>query len=189
MPNYCPSCGANLDESYKFCLSCGVKLDISGSNNKKDTNRNEEPSNAPAAPNSQENIAPSTQSRKSNKVLLMTIIAIIAILIIIVVVVFVFNGDGVIDSRFIGEWEQTDGEFMKIDWTFKSDGSLEIMSMDLASWIVKGNQLCFNTNEFWDDFMPEGSLDEVCYDFEFSNGGNTVTLSIDGSENTILNRK
>ncbi len=189
MPNFCPSCGAKVDEGYKFCLSCGAKLQLESTNELSKPEEQVAPAPPPQQPNSQESITPATQPRRLNKILLMSLIAIIAVIIIIVVIVFMFTGGGVIDNRFVGEWEQSDGGVMTIDWTFKSDGSMEIMGMDLASWNVKGNQLCFKTNEFWDEFMPEGTLDEVCYNFEFSNGGNTVTLSINGSENFILTKK
>lgn len=26
MPNFCPSCGAKVNEGFKFCLSCGAQL-------------------------------------------------------------------------------------------------------------------------------------------------------------------
>jgi len=189
MPNFCPSCGAKVDEGYKFCLSCGAKLQTESTNEPSNPEEQIVPEPPTQQPDSQDSITQATQPRKSNKILLMSLIAIIAVIIIIVVIVFMFTGGGVIDNRFVGEWEQSDGEVMTIDWTFKSDGSLEIMGMDLASWNVKGNQLCFKTNEFWDEFMQEGPLDEVCYNFEFSAGGNTVALSIEGSENFILIKK
>lgn len=176
MSNYCPSCGAKVDEGYKFCLSCGAQL---YPDDAKDSKTSDELNNQ----------VPPSQPRKSNKILLIALIAIIAIIIIIVVVLLL--GGGVIDSRFIGEWEQNDSGMMTIDWNFNSDGSLGIMGMNFATWSVKNNKLCFKVkdNEFWSDFIPEGSLDEVCYNFEFSDGGNTVSLSIDGSENFVLIKK
>jgi hypothetical protein len=120
----------------------------------------------------------------------MTFIAIIAIIIVIAIVFIVFLGGG-IDSRFVGVWEQSDNGFMPFDWTFNSDGSLEIMGMNFANWNVKGNQICLKMkdNELWGEYIPEGSLDEVCYDYEFSNGGNTVSLSLDGSDFIVLTKK
>jgi hypothetical protein len=187
MPNFCPSCGAKVEEGYKFCLSCGAQLqnaDTPPSNMPKDQ---EPPVTQPQQP-MQAGITPAMQPKKSNKILFISIIAIIVI-VIIAVVIFMLLGGGVIDSRFVGEWEQYDIEFMTMDWNFKNDGSLEIMGMDLATWSVKGNRLCISYDDLWGEYIPEGSLDEVCYNFEFSDGGNTLTLSLDESEYIVLTKK
>jgi hypothetical protein len=185
MPNFCPSCGAKVDEGYKFCLSCGAKLQSEDTLDSKTSNENNTQEHGQQFPPAQQGYTPPTGQKKLNKNLLIVLIAII----VVIVVVIMLTGGG-IDSRFVGEWEQTGGGLMTIDWTFNNDGSLEIMGMDLAKWSVNGNKLCFETtNDFWDDYMMEGSFDEVCYDFEFSDGGNTVYLSIDGSENLVLTKK
>ncbi len=188
MPNFCPSCGTKVEEGYKFCLSCGAQLQNAGTP-PSDITKDQEPQvTQQQQPIAQEGISPAMQPKKSNKILLISIIALIAI-IIIAVVVFIFLIGGVIDNRFVGEWEQDDGGFMTMDWNFKNDGSLEIMNMNLATWSVKGNQLCISYDEFMDDYIPEGALDEVCYNFEFSDGDNTLTLSLDGSEYIVLTKK
>ena len=185
MPEYCPSCGAKVDEGYKFCLSCGAQLH---SEDTKDSETSIDQNSKVLSPQQPIKQGGNTQPRKPNKVLFIALIAVIAI--IIIVVVYLFTGGGVIDARFVGEWQQND-DFMQINWNFNSDGSLEMMGMNFANWSVKNNQLCFKikNDEFWNEFIPEGSLDEVCYDFEFSDGGNTVYLSIDGSENFVLTKK
>jgi len=188
MPNFCPSCGAKVDEGYKFCLSCGAKLQSEDTLDSKTSNENNTQEANTKVPSPQESYTPPSGQKKSNKNLLIVLIAIIAIIMVIVIVIMLTGG--VIDSRFVGEWEQTDGGLMTIDWTFNSDGSLEIMGMNIAKWSVNGDKLCFETtNDFLDDYMMEGSFDEVCYDFEFSDGGNTVYLSINGSENLVLTKK
>ena len=180
MPDYCPSCGSKVEKEHKFCLGCGAQLQ---------SEEQQIPIQPQKQPTIQGSNISSMQPKKSNKILFISLIAIIALVIIVVLVVLLFTGGGVIDNRFVGEWEQYDGEFITIDWNFKNDGSLEIMSMDLATWNVKGNQLCIDTNEFWDQYMPEETFDEVCYDFEFSDSGNTLTLSINGSEYSVLTKK
>ncbi len=186
MPNFCPSCGTKSEEGYKFCLSCGAKLQPE---NIDDSNKPEEkvaPAPPQQQPTAQESVTPVVKPRKSNKALYYSLIAIIAVIIIIIVIVIMFSGGGLfnnIDNRFVGEWEQDD-ELMPISWNFKDDGSFEMMDLQFGKWSVHGNQLCITPNSQWDDFSTE-----VCYNFEFSDSGNTVTLSIDGSETFVLIKK
>jgi len=180
MPNYCTSCGAKVEQKHQFCLNCGEKL-LSENNNTS--------SSIPKPPKAEGNNTTAIQPKKSNKIFLISLIAIIAVIIIIIVIVLLYIGRGVIDNRFIGEWEQYDEGYMSLDWNFKNDGSLELNSMNLASWSVKGDQLCIKTNELWDQYLPEETFDEICYNFKFSNNGNTLTLSINGSEYSILIKK
>ncbi|UCF49739.1 MAG: zinc-ribbon domain-containing protein [Thermoplasmatales archaeon] len=187
MPNFCPSCGTKVEEGNKFCLSCGIQLQNTDTPPSNKPNSQEPPATQ-QQPLEQSGITPAIQPKKSKNILFVSIIAIIAI-VIIAVLVFIFLSGGVLDSRFVGEWEQYDAEFMTFDWNFKNDGSLEIMGMDLATWSVKNNQLCISYDELWEEYIPEGSLDEVCYNFEFSDGGNTLTLSLNGSEFTVLTKK
>ena len=179
MPNYCPSCGAKVDEGYKFCLSCEAKLETENTPN---------PENSPEEPIQQGTMPPA--QNKSNKNLLFGLIAIIVIVVVIAVIIIITGGS--LDGRFIGEWEISSDGFETFNWVFESDGTLKMtgmgMNIDIASWSVRGGQLCLNMkeNELFGDFLPEQYVDEICYDFEFSNGENTLTLSIDGSENLVL---
>lgn len=193
MPNFCPSCGTKVEEGYKFCLSCGAQLQNTDTPPSNIPNSQEPPATQ-QQPLEQSGITPAMQPKKSNKILLISIIAIIAI-IIIAVVVFIFLNRGVIDNRFVGEWEISTGGVDVLNWIFNSDGTLTMtvtdFNMDIATWSVKSNQLCLNMveNEIWGDFLPEGYEDEICYDFVFSNGDNTVSLSVEGSENFVLTKK
>ena len=187
MPNFCPSCGAKVEEGNKFCLSCGAQLnseDYTGTNTSGEQDYEE--------PFSQQSNIPPSQS-KSNKNLFIALIAIVAIIVVIVIVIM-FTGGG-IDNRFVGEWEISSEGIEMFYWIFNSDGSLTMtvagFDMDIASWSVRGNQLCLKMleNDLWGNYLPEGSEGEICYDFVFSNGDNTVALSIAGSENFVLTKK
>lgn len=59
-----------------------------------------------------------------------------------------------------------------------------MMGMDVGTWSVSGNQLCIDPSLQW----GESSI-KVCYNFEFSNNGNTLTLILAGQEYTILTKK
>jgi hypothetical protein len=180
MPNFCPSCGTKVDEGNKFCLKCGAQLNPESTAETGSSNENiSQQLNQQAPPDQSQNKSPG--QKKSNINLLIALIAIIAIVIVIVVIIM-FTGGG-IDNRFVGEWEQDD-DLMPISWNFKSDGTFEMMGIGFGKWSVHGNQICITPDLELGDFA-----DDVCYDFEFSNGGNTVSLSIGGSENLVLTKK
>jgi len=190
MPIFCSTCGIKVDDGYKFCLSCGAQLQTE--ENTEPIKSEEKDITIPSQkPISIEGYTQPSQPIKSKKFLFITLIAIIAI-IIIVAVVLIFITGGVIDHRFVGEWGISDSDFETFNWYFESDGSLKITGLgadiDFATWNVKGSKLCLKMkeNEIMGEYIPEGFLDEVCYDFEFSDGGNTVSLSLDGSENLVL---
>ena len=92
------------------------------------------------------------------------------------------------DEGFRNKWEQYDEGLASFEWTFNGDGSLEIMGFEIGSWSVKDNKVCLRADEVW-EYIPQGSSDEICYNFEFSDGGNTLTLSIEGSDLTVLTKK
>jgi len=191
MPNFCPSCGTKVDEGNKFCLRCGSELNSENAENSESSNENVSQQSSQQVPPTQPQNIPPVQ-KKSNKNLLIALIAIIAIVVIVIVIIFSSGG---LDNRFIGEWEISTGGVDVFNWIFNSDGTLTMtvsdFDIDIASWSVRGNQLCLNMkeNELWGDYLPEGYEDEICYDFVFSNGDNTVSLSIEGSENFVLTKK
>jgi hypothetical protein len=187
MTNFCPSCGAKVDEVHKFCLSCGANLESGNASNpdKPEEKINQE-SYPPPTPTQQGYVPPNQPKSKKN--MFIALIAII-IIVIIIVVIFKFLGGGVLDNRFVGDWEQYDDGFTSLDWTFNGDGSLEIMGLEIGSWSVEGDKVCLRADEVWDEFIPQGSVDKICYDFEFSDSGNTLTLSIDDGDFTVLTKK
>ena len=179
MSKYCPSCGTEVKEGYKFCLSCGVQL--------KDASAQPPPVQTQAPP-PQEAGQPQTyvpmQPKKTNMKFIGMLIAIIVIIIVVVAVVLLFlGGGGATDSRFVGEWEQF-SDYTTVTWEFKSGGDLNIMSIKMGSWSVSGDKLCITPSSEWG-----GSTAQVCYNFEFSNDGNTMTLSLAGVEYTTLTKK
>jgi hypothetical protein len=190
MSNFCPSCGAKVEEGNKFCLRCGAQLNPENISDSGDSNENISQQPSQQDPQTQPPITPSGQ-KKSNKNLLIALIAIIAIIVIVIVIIFSSRG---LDSRFIGEWEIVSDGFDTFNWIFNGDGSVKMKGMgvdiDFATWSVSGNQICLKMleNDIWGSYLPEGYENEICYDFEFSNGGNTVYLSIEGSENFILTK-
>jgi hypothetical protein len=191
MPNFCPSCGAKVDEGYKFCLSCGAKLQSEAATNPETSNKNTTHESISQEPTTQQSTPPG--QKKSNKNLLIVLISII-VLIVVIVIVIMFTGSG-LDSRFIGEWEISSEGSEFFNWVFSSDGSVKMtgvgLDIEFATWNVEGNRLCFKMkeNEIWGDYLPEAYEDVICYDFVFSNGDNTVSLSIGGSENFVLTKK
>ncbi len=117
--------------------------------------------------------------RKSNKGLIIAIIAIVVVIIVVVLAVVLLLGGS--DSRFVGEWEQDSGYGMAVTWNFKSDGKLEVMGMEVGTWSVSGDELCLEFGSEWAELAGGDPSDlKQCVDYEFSDGGNTLTLTQDG---------
>ncbi|KYK32791.1 MAG: hypothetical protein AYK22_06965 [Thermoplasmatales archaeon SG8-52-3] len=192
MSSFCPNCGTKLDEGFKFCLNCGAKLNIGNANDPIDPKQKIEQKSVQNQSDTNDSIKPVSESNKSNRTLLFLLIAIIAIILIVIIINLSIGG---LDNRFIGEWEISDGGVDEFYWIFNDDRTLTMIisgfDMDIASWSVRGTQLCLNMkeNELWGDFLPQGYEDEICFDFVFSNEDNTVSLSIEGSENFVLTKK
>jgi len=177
MPKNCSSCGAEVKEGFKFCLSCGAQLQAEAA---------QLPPAAPVPPPqniSQTQTYAPMQPKKTNMKLIGILIAVIAAVVIVALVVFLFIGGGATDSRFVGEWEQF-SDYISVTWDFKSGGSLEIMDIEAGTWSVSGDKLCVNPSSQWG-----GSSGEMCYNFEFSDNGNTLTLTIAGVESAVLTKK
>ena len=178
MSKYCPSCGAEVKQGYKFCLSCGAQL--------KGASAQPSPSQTQVPPpqdlNQPQAYTP-MQPKKTNMKLIGMLVAIIVIIIVVVAIVLIFLGGGATDSRFVGEWEQF-SDYTSITWDFKSGGDLYIMSVKMGTWSVSGDQLCISPSSEWG-----GSTAKVCYNFEFSDNGNKMTLSILNEETLTLTKK
>ena len=123
------------------------------------------------------------QPKKTNMKIIMGIIAIIVVVIVVALVIILFVGGGATDSRFVGEWEQFE-DYISITWNFKSGGSLEIMDIEAGTWSVSGDKLCINPSSQYG-----GMSAEMCYNFKFSDDGNTLTLTLAGVETAVLTKK
>jgi len=181
MPKYCPSCGGEVKEGFKFCLSCGVQLQT-------DTiTQPQQPTQPPVAQqqtNISQQIVP-MQPKKTNMKLIGGIIAIIVVIVVIALVLFLFVGGGDSDSRFVGTWsyyEPTSG--MSVIYKFNGDGSLEagtdMGTMKVGNWRVSGDQLCIEMT-----VSSFGSIGEQCGPFSFSADGNQLTLTSAGQSITF----
>ena len=191
MVNYCPSYGSKVEEGFKFCLNCGGQLQQqetvdSGPPKNKSTQTQSISTNDPVP------ITPQTmRSAKSNKKLIVVIIAIVTIIIVIAAVVFLFLGSGA-DSRFVGVWELEGGNgFTGSTMTFEGDGDWKMgylgASFKVGTWNVQGDDFCLKmTNELID--MGQIIDDIQCYQYEFSNNGNTLALTVLGEDTMVLTK-
>jgi hypothetical protein len=181
MQRYCINCGAPILEGAEVCGKCGATI---GQPSKKQTMPQ---SNQPGQTSPMPQQYSSLQPNKINYKIIIAIIAIIAIIVVIVVVLFMFVGGA--DSRFVGQWEQDYGYGSTVIWEFKSDGSLKLGSeelmMEMGDWSVNGNQLCIDASSIYSGLVAGSS----CVNFEFSNNGNTLTLSQSGTDAVVLTKK
>lgn len=172
MANHCSECGTELIEGSKFCTACGKTV--------------EQQPETPVQPEPEQPVekkqtfTPPKTKKKPRKKMVIGLLAIVAVVaIVLIIVVYLQGGPGspvVADSRFVGEWEQnTIGS--PFTWTFNSDSTFEINPpssiMNNGTWKVTGNQLCLYNNV-------------VNYTFEFSNGGNILTVNKIGQNNSYL---
>ncbi len=181
MSHYCPHCAVELIEGSKFCSACGKEVDQPLVTDKKSKSQKKE--------KQLENSEPLSTPQKSRKKLIIGISAIIiAVVIALVAIVYLLGGTSPFsgaDNRFVGEWEQNliEGPLL---WNFNSGSTLAKESpsgamINVGSWTVKDTQICLYNNS-------------ICYTYEFSNNGNTLTLNIvkisdDYPENIILTKK
>ena len=181
MANYCSDCAAELIKGSKFCLACGKKVEQQPVNPIQSQPQQQDEQHQTSMPLS--------TTPKSRKKLIIGISAIIVVVVIVLFFIFYLRGGtgsfGAADSRFVGEWEQNtlDSPFL---WKFNTDSTLENGSSggamnNVGTWKVKDTQLCLYN-------------DTVCYTYEFSNNGNTLTLNIFGENdsypvNIVLTKK
>lgn len=181
MPHYCPHCAVELIQDSKFCSACGKEVDqpLVTDIQSKPQQKEESPQTS----------VPLSTPQKSRKKLIIGISAIIiAVVIALVAIVYLLGGTSSLtgaDSRFVGEWEQNSIEGSLL-WKFNSDKTLETESStgtmnNVGTWNIKDTQVCLYNNT-------------VCYTYEFSNNGSTLTLSVvevsEGyPENIVLTKK
>jgi hypothetical protein len=181
MVNYCSDCGAELIEGNKFCPECGKKVE-------------QQPVTPIQAQPQQQDEQPQTsiplsKTPKSRKKLIIGILAVIVVVIIVLIfIVYLLGGTssfGGADNRFVGEWENNTIDSPLL-WKFNSDSTLTKESSggtmnNVGTWKVNNTQLCLYN-------------DTVCYTYQFSNNGNTLTLNISGESdshpmNIVLTKK
>jgi len=166
MVKYCMNCGSELKEGIKFCSICGSAIEKQPITQTQPQQQYEQ----------QQTSAPISPPWKPKKKLIIGILAIIIAVVIVLVVILILFSTGSfsgVDSRFVGEWEQDLGIGGKFLWKFNSDSTLATGSSggamyNIGTWKVNGDQLCLYNNA-------------VCYTYEFSNNGNTLTLNIFGN--------
>jgi hypothetical protein len=195
MAKFCTKCGAPLAEEGKFCTSCGASIEKSSTP--------AEPNHP--APSQPTNMTPIPPKPKSNMKIIGAVIAVVIAVVIILAVVFLFldinlggsNGDnngssgGSADTRFVGTWDYSSGGITG-SYIFKSDGTLAISMSgvelgDVGTWSVNGNQLCIEFNSQWSELAGGEDLNQ-CITYQFSDGGNTLTLTESGSAPIVLTK-
>ena len=194
MAKFCTKCGAQLTEGAKFCTSCGANIEQPSTPEKTPQTTSSQPTN----------YTPMPPKPKSNMKIIGAILAVIIAVVIVLVVVFMFldldlggsddnNGSsgGTADSRFVGEWYMDTG-YGNMTYNFKSNGNLAISMYetvlgDVGTWTVSGDQLCIEFNSQWAELAGGEDLSQ-CIDYEFSDGGNTLTLTQNGSSPTVLTK-
>ena len=192
MGKYCPGCGSEIKEGSKFCQNCGAQIQIETISSTFEDQVAQPPRQQVPVQTPPPSLVPPPQQqtgqtqayapmppKKSNNKLIATIVAIVVVVVIIGIIYFLFLGSGS-DSRFVGEWEQESG-YITVPWIFKSDGSFEFMGIE-GNWRVSGDQLCIET--VWEEISGE-----MCYDYVFSDNGNTLTLTYNGAEYAVLTKK
>ncbi len=191
MTKFCTKCGAPLAEGIKFCTSCGAGIEQPSTPAETTQPTSEQPTG----------YTPMPSPNKSNMKIIAAILTVIIAIVIVLVVVFVFldvdlNGDnngsgGTADSRFVGEWEYSSGGVTG-SYNFKSDGKLAISMSgvglgDIGTWSVSGDQLCIEFSSEWAELAGGEGLNQ-CIDYEFSDGGNTLTLTETGGSPVVLTK-
>jgi len=186
MVKYCPSCGTKVKEGSKFCLSCGAELQtkISGG---QDTQTLSAQAPLNQQPMQQQTYAP-MQPKKSKKGLIIAVIAIITIVIIIAIVLLLLGGTLSGDaSKFVGTWESNIGGYSTYEMKFNSDKSFEYgllgYSIKVGTWDVRNNKLILAITEIGTGLTSQE------FDYEFSNGGNTLSLKSQGINVMTLTKK
>jgi hypothetical protein len=198
MPNFCQSCGAKVEEGYKFCLSCGAQIRPEGSTKLDNSVGNASQTNStgmtskesPQQPIKQQEYTPTIKSGKSNKKLIISLIAIFAIIIVISIVIFILSGVTT-DNRFVGEWAITNGDVAFGSMIFEGNGDWKIgymgTSIKIGTWSVQGSSFCFEVTDYLEGIYPS-QISTQCYQYELSNDKNTLTLTAPGETSMILSR-
>lgn len=180
MAKYCPRCGAQTEETDRFCRICGNSIQFEHPTQTGPIAYQQQPDSNQIYSQESKYIQP--QQKKSYSKIIGALIGVIAIIIIIVILfLFVFNG---VSDQFTGTWQISS---MKMDGietpigsasiTFNSDGTLISDSSGFTSmgtWEVKNNKLYISST----DSNPS-SFDNIGFDYSFSES-NRLILSYTG---------
>jgi len=184
MPKYCPSCGTEVKEGFKFCLSCGAQLQAQV------TQTPPPPAAAPAPPPQQPTPPPimpqqsytPIQPKKTNTKLIVGIIVAIVAVVVVLLVVFLFLGGGSSSADLVGTWTAQsvvmDGDSQEVSsgsYITLQSGGTYVSSGDSGTWEVRNNKLYIVSSSGNDQFNNLG------LDYQISN--NRLTLSYSGIDN------
>ena len=164
MTDHCSDCGAELIEGSKFCTECGKTVEQQPvASEQPQPPQQEAPQQIPEEP-------PKKKKQPRKKMLIGVFIIIAVVIVGLVLFMYLQGGNSPrsnTDIRFVGEWAENPHGSPFI-WTFNSGGTFGITPqpspMMNGTWEVTGNQLCLYNNM-------------VCYTYEFSDNGNTLTLT------------
>lgn len=97
-------------------------------------------------------------------------------------------------SRFIGAWraETPENGEVEIIFTFYNNGSVKLTSnllyhgngeteTEWSNYEIKNGKMCGIS-------QLDGNYNYTCFDYEFSNGGNRLTLRYEGVPSIVLNK-
>jgi hypothetical protein len=213
MVKSCPICGAEIKEDYKFCLSCGYNLQTAEPSIDK-TAEMETPKTEPApAPTQPVSTAPPpppppppqpqqpppqqtyqppqtyepTGKKSSPMKIIGILIAIIVIVVVVVIVLMMIGGAG---GPLVGEW-QADTFGYTYGMKLNGDHSLEMSYagspyVNVGEWEEKSGQICLT---MLSGYTGSGGLGSMCYDYELSQDGRTMTWSLSGMTAMTFTKK
>ncbi len=192
MQNNCVKCGSPLGEGQKFCTNCGAKVldsQVPASNEINNQNYENQNSQMPPAQGYHNTQIPSKSSKKPDKKLIAVILAVVVAVVVIAAVVFgIFGGEMLNseESKFVGTWEYS-VMGMSVQYKFNSDNTMDVGSMgqlsEVGTWKVENNKLVISSTTQVTSTVTEGS-----YDYSFSNGGNKLTLTMNGYDITFTKK-
>ena len=195
MSKYCTKCRAEVKEGAKFCNKCGniipeQTIPKETEKKPKDTSnvpqQNQQqiaqpspqqptqPQQIPATPMpvQQQTYVP-VQQKKSNKKLIAIILTVVIVIVVVLLAVLLLMGD---EGKFYGTWNveyMTGSSNPDTKWTFSENGKMESIygtnTPISSTYEIRGGRLCLSFDEY--NYYH-------CYDYEFSNGGNTLTLAV-----------
>lgn len=186
MVKYCPNCGVEVKEGFRFCLGCGAQLQADAAAQPAQISppvtppiQQQQPMPPTVAP--QQGYAP-ISPQKSNMKLIGILIAVVVIVVVFLIVLLFARGlGGGSADDFVGTWSVSSMEIdTGAEWTFSNDGALA-MTYDYGygdpysvtnTWRLENNMLYLGDTSGLDIDSGTGMK------YEFSNGKNTISLKV-----------